>query len=553
MLGQAPIYVPLDATRLRWSLGIYRVPAFSVEGTALEVNVNTVTMYLSSEPCRYLLDQVPGVVTAENEVCRGFHESYLTGAWTSNAIAAGATSNGPGTVYTKVRSDTWTDFAPRGVTNINDRTGDPTAYLIVTATFSGGVTGEQIRAGELCLWFDYADAPFLMDDAARVAARNGRPAMAQVMRKIVDMASKFSTRPRPLFNWWGGNPGNPFETSAEASIRRMWLTGSVGAPALGGQALIVPIAMAADVPKTGLQILEQDDDQARASIVPQSPGRIEDINDADTDLYPMYVTAVPLYGETVTEYDVAAATARELRLQAGSTGPTYGPQLRSGLIFERRPTDPVIGTEVLPTDPYSMGSEIIGAGSTARDLRALRDFINRLARQKMIHFGWGIMKNSTTGTYGHNVTNGFGTDRRYILNTAYGEGGIAPSVDGPGIEIPTWHTSLGRGTTVRAYIRVFARMTGGSNTGLLGYYNKNAVGAMQGAFNVTHTPTISGTTWQWYPNTDTIDEANDPYVTLTASPNFECDHLLLTGGRSGSTDDLLIGAWTVCVRASEAV
>ena len=558
MLGQAPIYVPVDATRLRWSLGLYRDPAFSVEGTEVEIDVNNVTMYLSSEPCRQLSDIPVGLEHAEDEIHRRSSvATSLTGAWTSNTVLAGAggSSNGPNTVYTKVRSNTWTDFAPRGVANINDRTGDPWAYIIVEVAFANGVENEIIRGAELSLWFEYDDAPFLIDDGARGPARNGRPAMAQVMRRIITAANKFSIRARPLINWWGGNPGNPFDTSAESTIRRMRLTRSAGGSRLGGQALILPIAAAASVPKTGLQITEQDDDQTRSFLVPQTPGVLEDLNEAQAVMYPRYATSVPLFDEHEADYAGGAATAREIRIQAGDTGPAYGPQLRSGLIFERRPrgrVGPVVGSEALPLDPYSLGSEIIGEGSALRDMRAVREFINRLMIEKSIHFGWGICKNSTSGTYGHNVTSTFGTSRRYILNTAYGEGGIAPTVDGPGIEIPARYTGVSRNTTVRAYVRVYARMTGGTSHGTLSYYNRNNAGGMAGPTALIHPPDIAGTTWQWYPNTDTVDEANDPYLVLNANPAYDCDNLVLCGGRNSATDDLLIGAWTICVRASEA-
>ena len=88
MLGQVPIYVPVDATRLRWSFGFYRDPTFGVDTPPVQVNVNTVTMYLCSEPVRQVHDNVPSVVVSYNEVCKTFAESFLTGAWTSNTIVA---------------------------------------------------------------------------------------------------------------------------------------------------------------------------------------------------------------------------------------------------------------------------------------------------------------------------------------------------------------------------------------------------------------------------------------------------------------------------------
>ncbi len=554
MLGQLPIYVPVDAVRLRWSLGIYRDPASSVEGTAVHIDVDSITMYLCSEPCRHL-DPPGGVADPINDenVREWPGESALTGPWTKDHVIASATSDGPNTVYTRVRSSTWTDFAPRGTNNINDRTDNPTAYLIAVATFSNGVTNEQIRGAELSVWFEYDDASFLLDDAGRGPARNGKPALAQVYRRIIETANKFSCRPRPIHSFWGGNGLNMSETDDEGSFRRMWITGEKGAPRIKGLLLAVPIADALVVPSTGLTLFTTDQDQGFSLIVPQTPGRREDLNEASTEWYPRYATPIAIFGEQVADYS-SPATARDMRIISGDpVGPLYGPQLRSGLIMERRIKDPAMGIEALPLDPYTMGAEIDGVGPTYRDLRAMRDFISRLARQKMIHFGWGIEKNSATAVYGHNVTFGNGTLYRYILNPAVGEGGIAPSVTGPGIEIPLAHTSLGKGTTVRAYVRIYARMTGGADTARLAQYQRNDAGGMDGLTLLANTPVISGTTWRWWPNTTTINEITDPYITMNANPAYDTNNLVLCAGRNGTTDDLLVGAWTICIRASEAV
>ena len=553
MLGQLPIYVPVDAVRLRWSLGIYRDPASSVEGTAVHIDVDSITMYLSSEPCRNL-DPPGGVADPVNDenMRRWPGESALTGPYTKNVVNASANSDGPNTVYTRVRSDTWTDFAPRGTDNINDRTGDPTAYLIAVATFSNGVTNEQIRGAELSVWFEYDDASFLLDDAGRGPARNGKAALAQVYRRIIETANKFSCRPRPIHSFWGGNGLNMSESDDEGSFRRMWITGEMGAPRIKGLLLAVPIADALAVPSTGLTLFTTDQDQGFAPVIPQTPGRREDLNEASTEWCPRYLTPISIFGEQVADYS-SPATARDMRIISGDSSPLlYGPQARSCLIIERRIKDPVIGIEALPLDPYTMGAEILGVGPTYRDLRAMRDFINRLARQKMMHFGWGIQKNSATAVYGHNVTNGNGVLYRYILNPTIGEGDTAPSVNGPGIEIPLANTSLGKGTTVRAYVRIYARMTGATNTARLAQYQRDDAGGMDGLTLLANTPVISGTTWRWWPNTTTINEVTDPYITLNANPAYDTNNLVLCAGRNGTTDDLLVGAWTICVRASEA-
>jgi hypothetical protein len=554
MLGQAPIYVPVDATRLRWSLGIYRTPASGPDPVPVNINVNTVTMYLCSDPCRVLTSVAPGTEDADDECQRFFYEPWLTGAWTKNVVSAGATANGFGDpMFTRVRSSTWTNFAPRGVLNINDRLGDPYAYLIVTCAFSAGLPNESIRGAELSVWFEYDDAPFLLDDATREASRNGKPALAQVMRVLTTAANRFSCRAKPILNWWGGNDITPWDDTEEATVRRLWITGSNGAPAPRGQALVVPIANMLGAQKTGLETyLENDTQNGVGPVVPQTPGRREDLNTLPAVYYPKYATPLSIFAENVADYAGGAATARQVRVHSGGAGGA-GPQFRSGMIIERKAIQPVVGVEALPLDPFAMGAEVVGEGAAFRDLRAFRDFINRLMREKMIHFGWGICRNTLSGAYGHNVTyDAAAGEYRYILNPLVGQGGIAPTVDGPGIEIPTRYTSLGLGTTVRAYVYVYAWMTGGANTGALGFYNRNNSGGMTSAAAVTNTPTISGTTPQWYPVGGTFNPATAPYFNLNANPSYDCDNVVLCAKRSGGTDNVMIGAWTICVRASEA-
>ena len=152
MLMQAPILVPVDAVRLCWSLGIYRshVPA---EGT-LDINVTNIIMYLASGPCTYLADVT--TPSPNREDGRLFLPSFITGPYSSNTVAAtGASANTPNPCFTEIQSETWTDFAPRGLNNINDRNTNPWAILIVTAQITSGVTDEIVRAAELSIWGQY--------------------------------------------------------------------------------------------------------------------------------------------------------------------------------------------------------------------------------------------------------------------------------------------------------------------------------------------------------------------------------------------------------------
>ncbi len=559
MLGQVPILVPQGATKLRWSLGIWRHP-IGLETGSVSINVNTVTMYLCSDPVRKLDDPQPTLIDADNECCRMFYEGHLTGAWTSNAVAAGATSNGTGDpVYTRVRSDTWTDFSPKGVQNLNDRTGDAWAYLIVTCAFSAGLPFESIRGAELSVWFEYEDSDLMWDDAIREPCRNGKAAMSQVYRRIVAALDQFRRRGRPLHSWWGGTD-LPQEPDAEPQVRRVILTSSQGQSALAGVATVVPVANALLVPKTGLTLNQSEGDQVFASVLPQSPGRREDINDPSTNWYPRFVSQTRLFPGHVSDYDPESATAREAIVQIGETGVTYGPRAPSGLIFERTVLDktdsagvhhPVTGIEELPLDPYSTGSEIIGAGATDRTLADLRDMFNRLATEKSMHFGWNVCRNGA-GTFGMPATFGASSAQaRYILKPEIGEGGITPTVNGPGIEIPARYCGWGRETQVRAYFYFYAWMGAGTGTGSFWIANRNNVGGMTGFSPVNNGPTVSGTTPQWYPALGAFDPATAPSFPLNANPAYDTDNVVLGAMKSGSAD-VMVGAFAVVIRSHTA-
>lgn len=565
MLGQVPILVPQGATKLRWSLGIWRHPA-GIESGSINLNVNTVTMYLSASPLRKLYDPQPLLIDADNECCRMFYEPDLAGPWTKNTVAAGATSNGSGeAIYTRVRSDTWTDFSPKSVQNLNDRTGDAWAYLIATCAFSAGSSLEQIRGAELSVWFEYTDSDLMWDDAIREACRNGKAAMSQVYRRIVAALNQFRRRPRPLHSWWGGTD-LPQEPAAEPQVRRAIVTTSQGQSALSGVGLVVPVANALAVPKTGLVLNQAEGDQAFAPLLAQSPGRREDINTPSTDWYPQFAGMTQLLTGHVSDYDPESASARELTVQIGLTGSIYGPRAPSGLIFERtvkeqtdgfgglapaRLRHPVVGIEALPPDPYSTGSEIIGTGATDRTIGDLRDMFNRLATEKSMHFGWNVCRNGS-GVFGMNVTTGVSAGQaRYILNPAVGEGGITPTVNGPGIEIPARYCGWGRETQARAYFYFYAWMGAGGGTGSFWVANRNDVGGMTGFSPVNDGPTVSGTTPQWYPALGAFDPATTPNFQLNANPAYDTDNVVIGGMKSG-TADLIVGAFAVVLRGHTA-
>ncbi|MCM3878491.1 MAG: hypothetical protein ND807_00135 [Vicinamibacterales bacterium] len=393
----------------------------------------------------------------------------------------------------------------------------------------------------------------LFDDAARGPASNEKPALAQVAKRLWAAANDFNARPRPVASWVGGN-SNYAEDNATPQVRRLWYPASVGAPALGGVALVVPIADAAAVPLTGLTLNQADADQTVSTLVPQSPGRREDVNDNANLWYPKYATSTPLMAKQVSDYSLPV-TAREIKIQAGELGVTSGPQVRAGVIYERQietkndsagVAHPVVGVEAMPLDHVSQGSEIIGAGLNGRSLADLRTFINRLTLEKGIQFSFNFCKIPSVAL-GVSIGNNY----CYFHNGAYGAVGTPPSVTGPGIDVPLRYTSRGRLQTVRVYVRVLAAMSGTTDTGSLAVYNRDNSGGMTGPTTLTHPETITGTTFAWYPSGN-FNAATDPYFLGNANPAYLTDHILPCGRSNGSTNQIIIAAYTMFVCASNA-
>lgn len=401
----------------------------------------------------------------------------------------------------------------------------------------------------------------LRDDSAQVAGKNGQPALAGAIGSAVKIANTFSLRARSIFNWWGGN-SNTSETAAAPQVTTRYLSRSAGHPHVYAQPLIVPIPDAPAVPPaTGLKANYSAPGQDTTSFHPLVRNTKENINEPPSTWYPDFCHIEPIYRILEKSYAPGVATALPLTIRAGGPTPDiFGPQLRSGMIIEGEMTglpNPAIGKSVISVDGLTAGNDIIGSGgagtigTTGRDLAGIRDFINALAREKRITFGWCLAPGAGfLGASGIVIT---ATTPRYILNTNVGPGGgagvIAPTILGPGIPIPLRYTGHGRHTTVRIYVSVLARMTGGG-TGTLSYYNRDAsttgVGGLVGPTALVNGPTISGTTLQWYPSGTSWVADTWPYLLGNAIPERETDRIILCGQSSGASG-LEIVAFTMTV------
>jgi hypothetical protein len=89
-------------------------------------------------------------------------------------------------------------------------------------------------------------------------------------------------------------------------------------------------------------------------------------------------------------------------------------------------------------------------------------------------------------------------------------------------------------------------MSGATNTGTIGVANKDSSGTSASAPSaITNTPTISGTSFAWYPTLASWDPSTSPYFLAYAGSTF--DRVALCAKSSGSTDSVRIGAFTYVV------
>jgi hypothetical protein len=387
----------------------------------------------------------------------------------------------------------------------------------------------------------------LFDDGTGDDARSLMPARATTVKDMAEALNHVACRPRPIYSFWGD--ANTVNSSV---IGVLWPNLSPACPGLGSRLIVVPTFTASPVSTQSL---------AWGIDAGVSDGNADSTGNAAFPVMNDQVTGSGTsYPKSSVEFGVfpnhESYQDNKLYRVGIDSATLSGPKVKSGLIFEKRNLDPKIrhfkdgdgvltGThmQALPTDCYSPGSPIIGPTFGLNDFRSLekmREFFRSVYKSKRLVFGWSAV--NPGGFYvAFSVSS---AAYRYIFDQSVGVSGVAPSTTGPGISVPLQYSASGLRTTQRIYVAVYAAMSaGGGDEGGLAVYNRANDGSMAGPTALTNGPTITGTSFAWYPGAGDFDEDTAPYFQGNALLNFSCDRVLLCAKRtSGSTAHVRIGA-----------
>jgi hypothetical protein len=369
-----------------------------------------------------------------------------------------------------------------------------------------------------------------MDDARRLAGRNGQPASGRVLRDAIQALDAIATRPRPLFTWQGG--ATDVNTSQSVpSIRHRWLDAS---PGRCGVAAVVY-----KLPTLGTPVTGQGATLGITGAYANTTQAAEPARNAN----PFNVPLFPFNAKETSPlvFTVPTGSATRPRGLVISSDTANGPQIRAGMIFERNNvlpgTSPATNPQYLTDDWQQAGQQITGRDTANSDLRSLRSYRNYLRaayKGRRLHFGWSA-GNPDGGGVLSRVSQIATSTYSYILDPTV----TSPTVNGPGICVPLRYSASGIGTRIRLYVSVYAAVTGG--TGTFGYYNLNDFGAIQGPTALNNSPSVTSGTFAWYGISDPFAESTDAYMFGNATLAF--DKIILCGRCTGGT--LKVGAFAI--------
>lgn len=209
----------------------------------------------------------------------------------------------------------------------------------------------------------------------------------------------------------------------------------------------------------------------------------------------------------------------------------------AGCVFEDQIRD-MNPEDTVMDNQFAGGREVLatqtGSFST---MDRMRDRINHVHQNRNTQISWACPDDSY---FEFN-----GSDYRYMFDQTIGDGGTAPSFDGPGITLPVPYAGYGIASQVRVYLYVYAAMSGTTDHGTVAVANKDATGAMGAMTPLVNGATISGTSYQWYPGLGALDPAAGAYFLSPTGIVF--DRVCIGGRSEGTTDKLRVKAWTLVV------
>lgn len=369
-----------------------------------------------------------------------------------------------------------------------------------------------------------------LDDALMTEGKNGKPALATVIAAPIVRQNAVAYRGRAIHTWWGGG----FTTNASNVLRQVWNQHFAEARYLRSQVLYVPN----NSTYLTTQGIEGSLGGAAATLYPTA----YDMSAFTAQTEPQYVREAQVFG------DVSSTPAGRSQIALGSAS-ANGPNVVAGHIYEMAQTacDPVSTGAYSPAGHVGAGLPIL-ATNTASPMytfeRAADRFIH-IWNRKRPQIGWSMARPGTNYVDFTVSPQAY----RYIFDQRYGDGGTAPALTGPGITFPLRYAANGIATTVGVAIYVYAAMSGSTDTGSIAFAHKALGGASMTTFGTASSgaPTISGTTFAWYP-------------ALTGTPaifNMRADlayeRILLAAKSSGATDTVRIAAFTMFPMPSQTI
>lgn len=411
-----------------------------------------------------------------------------------------------------------------------------------------------------------SSAPAFLDDTSIEDGRNGQPAAGGKLALLIQYANQLAYQGKPLFSFVGAK--------ADANNEQPW-NDADGAPLLrqiyGGQnygAVKEGAAIQYQLSTGGFSLRFNDTSYSAAGT-----SQFEQVLRNST--YPTGLvtgTLVGTRGYVATNSELAVSS--EHPEAGGHTGAHPftdfgGGILRSGVVWQEPQTMIDASLEGTFTDQtgtvtgknayislrgVQQGLPIVGVRSgnldSAETLRQLRVSLINAYQFRRGQVGWCAQAVEADAKYVDFNTSS--QNFRYIFKQSYGAGGLAHAVDAPALTLPLLYSAAGISTQIRCYVFVYARMSGGTDTGSIGIANRDASGVMAtSASALTNPVTISGTTWKWYPDklsatTSRFNPATAPYFLGYAgatSPAY--DRVALCAKSSGATNTVQIAAFTI--------
>jgi hypothetical protein len=365
----------------------------------------------------------------------------------------------------------------------------------------------------------------VFQDGVRSNSKNGAPTRSGVPGVLADVITARQHEGRPYGHFWGGQvtadlqPLNP----AMQMLRLNTLEGGCKSPRGVMYAIFGAGLASAD---TGFY--------AQDGTLNKFPGS------SFSQVYPEQVFSYPISPDPTTDTAVPSGEAEEQTIGTDSIILTSG-VLFDNSVLEARPED------CITRDGFVPGADVIATKTGSRSTNArLIDRFEQVWQNNRPQIQWS----SIGGTWCD-----FTEDPqqfRFWGNQTIGDGGTAPSLNGPGITLfGTRYAGAGLRDTVRVYVSVYAAMSGATDQGEIAIANRDTSGAMQPFAQIGSSGMISGTGFQWYPATGSaFDPATAPY--FEAPTNQVYDRVLLGARSTGATDTVRIGAWHMAIYHSVA-